>query len=329
MNARILTFPPHAAYASAVAGKQPATGGESPNNTAAKAVTALHDGFFASGVSSMGGRTEGAFGLAGCRMPVSQPPSRSPTPFESGAGGSKPHTEVIMTSIAQSASSPAVFDFQSHQVRIVTRNGEPWFVASDVCNALGYSNTSKAVGDHLDADERASEMVPTPNAPLGVPTNIISESGLYALVLRSRKPEARKFAKWVTSEVLPAIRKTGAYSATASDMVSKAHVLRCFAMTSALTGPAQTAVMNQLLDHNEHDVQYGRFLVTFCDETPFVKAVPNDAAVMTQAQFLRALTEGNAVPVSTQDLAQFIEAATKRLAQRCAFYEGKAGRRAA
>ncbi|MGE0107686.1 MAG: Bro-N domain-containing protein [Thiomonas sp.] len=234
-----------------------------------------------------------------------------------------------MTSISLGAPAPAVFDFQSHQVRIVTKNGEPWFVASDVCNALGYSNTSKAVGDHLDADERASEMVPTPNAPLGVPTNIISESGLYALVLRSRKPEARKFAKWVTSEVLPAIRKTGQYSAAAGDMISKAHALRCFAMTSALTGPAHTAVMNQLLDHNEHDVQYGRFLVTFCGETPFVKAVPNDAAVMTQAQFLRALTEGNAVPVSTQDLAQFIEAATKKLAQRCAFYEGKAGRRAA
>lgn len=120
-----------------------------------------------------------------------------------------------MTSISLGAPAPAVFDFQSHQVRIVTKNGEPWFVASDVCNALGYSNTSKAVGDHLDADERASEMVPTPNAPLGVPTNIISESGLYALVLRSRKPEARKFAKWVTSEVLPAIRKTGQYAATA------------------------------------------------------------------------------------------------------------------
>ncbi len=148
-------------------------------------------------------------------------------------------------------------------------------------------------------------------------------------MLRSRKPEARKFAKWVTSEVLPAIRKTGQYSAAAGDMISKAHALRCFAMTSALTGPAQTAVMNQLLDHNEHDVQYGRFLVTFCGETPFVKAVPNDAAVMTQAQFLRALTEGNAVPVSTQDLAQFIEAATKKLAHRCAYYESKTERRAA
>lgn len=109
-------------------------------------------------------------------------------------------------------STLTVFSFESHDIRTVMRSGEVWFVASDVCKALEYSNTSKAVGDHLDADERATHDVPTPNVPLGVPTNVISESGLYALVLRSRKPEARKFAKWVTRDVLPAIRKTGAYA---------------------------------------------------------------------------------------------------------------------
>ena len=109
------------------------------------------------------------------------------------------------------------FNFGTHPVRVITRNGQPWFVASDICQALGYSNTSKAIGDHLDADERSTELVPrTPNDSLGVPTNIISESGLYALVLRSRKPEARKFAKWVTSEVLPTIRKTGQYQQPAA-----------------------------------------------------------------------------------------------------------------
>ena len=109
------------------------------------------------------------------------------------------------------------FNFGNHAVRVITRDGQPWFVASDICQALGYSNTSKAIGDHLDADERSTELVPrTPNDSLGVPTNIISESGLYALVLRSRKPEARKFAKWVTSEVLPTIRKTGQYQQPAA-----------------------------------------------------------------------------------------------------------------
>lgn len=110
------------------------------------------------------------------------------------------------------STTPAVFNFNTHSVRTIIKDGEPWFVASDVCKALGYLNTSKAVGDHLDADERMIALVPrTPNDSLGVETNAISESGLYALVLRSRKPEARKFAKWVTSEVLPAIRKTGKF----------------------------------------------------------------------------------------------------------------------
>ncbi|MGY0301497.1 Bro-N domain-containing protein [Xylella fastidiosa subsp. multiplex] len=112
------------------------------------------------------------------------------------------------------AQSIIPFNFHSHAVRIVMRDGNPWFVATDVCTALGYRNPSKALGDHLDSDERTTINVPTPNATLGVPTNIISESGLYALILRSRKPEARKFAKWVTSEVLPSIRKTGSYTAT-------------------------------------------------------------------------------------------------------------------
>lgn len=120
------------------------------------------------------------------------------------------------------------FNFHGSDVRVILRNGEPWFVASDVCAALGYANTSKAVADHLDEDERMTLTTGyghSDTSVSGLTTGetgvgkrggarllvIISESGLYALVMRSRKPEARKFAKWVTSEVLPAIRKTGGY----------------------------------------------------------------------------------------------------------------------
>ncbi|MDE2430248.1 MAG: hypothetical protein KGM99_16115, partial [Burkholderiales bacterium] len=87
------------------------------------------------------------------------------------------------------------------------RDASPWFVAADVCETLGYKNPSKAIADHLDNDEKSNQSL----GLAGKPLIIINESGLYALVLRSRKPEARKFAKWVTSEVLPAIRKTGKY----------------------------------------------------------------------------------------------------------------------
>ncbi|SFB74051.1 BRO family, N-terminal domain [Polaromonas sp. OV174] len=110
---------------------------------------------------------------------------------------------------AVQVSSQPTFNFGEHKVRVVVRDGEPWFVASDVCGALDYKNTSKAIGDHLDDDEKGL----TTGYTLGgeQKLTVISESGLYALVLRSRKPEARKFAKWVTSEVLPVIRKTGVY----------------------------------------------------------------------------------------------------------------------
>ncbi|CUJ67002.1 Bro-N domain-containing protein [Achromobacter sp. 2789STDY5608628] len=109
--------------------------------------------------------------------------------------------------IPQPPTSP--FNFGDHPVRVVVRDGQPWFVAADVCAALDYKNASKAVADHLDPDERSNEQLD--RARMGSKAVIINESGLYALVLRSRKPEARKFAKWVTSEVLPQIRKTGAY----------------------------------------------------------------------------------------------------------------------
>jgi prophage antirepressor-like protein len=104
------------------------------------------------------------------------------------------------------------FNFGTHAVRVVMRGDTPWFVAKDVCDALGYVNSRDAVADHLDADER-STVANSDGRNGGGKITIINESGLYALVLRSRKPEARKFAKWVTGEVLPSIRKTGRYEA--------------------------------------------------------------------------------------------------------------------
>ena len=120
----------------------------------------------------------------------------------------------MIDSKAVQVSSQPTFSFGDNKVRVMVRDGEPWFVASDVCDALEYSNSRSAVADHLDDDERMT--VASADSHSGKRggarlMTIISESGLYALVLRSRKPEARKFAKWVTSEVLPAIRKTGVY----------------------------------------------------------------------------------------------------------------------
>ena len=108
----------------------------------------------------------------------------------------------IRESKAVRASSQPVFTFGTHSVRVVVRDGEPWFVASDVCGALDYKNTSKAVGDHLDDDERTTMLVPrTPNDSLGVPTNVINESGLYALVNRPGFRGGSNSGEWSHEEV--------------------------------------------------------------------------------------------------------------------------------
>ena len=94
------------------------------------------------------------------------------------------------------------------QIRVIERDGEPWFVAADVCNVLDLSNPTIAVS-RLDEDERAKF-----NLGRQGDATIVNEPGLYALVLGSRKPEAKAFKRWITHEVIPAIRKTGAYGLT-------------------------------------------------------------------------------------------------------------------
>lgn len=110
--------------------------------------------------------------------------------------------------------TPFEFPITGQQVRTVLRDAEPWFVAVDVCAVLGIANPSDAVRS-LDDDE--VELVPAALVIAeGRPQdrlNLITESGLYSLILRSRKPEARAFKRWVTHEVLPAIRRTGSYVA--------------------------------------------------------------------------------------------------------------------
>lgn len=96
------------------------------------------------------------------------------------------------------------------QVRTTTINGEPWFVSKDVADILGYSNPRDAISKHVDDEDKGVANCDT----LGGRQNfsIINESGLYALIIGSKLPAAKKFKHWVTSEVLPSIRKTGSYT---------------------------------------------------------------------------------------------------------------------
>lgn len=128
------------------------------------------------------------------------------------------------------------YRFEDQSVRVLTDPaGEPWFVAADVCAALAIGNPSDAVR-RLDDDEKMT--LDTTEGHSGQrggaqALNVVSEPGLYSLILKSRKPEARRFKRWVTHEVLPSIRKTGAYAAPGS--------------IAALPAPTQDRVTSILL----------------------------------------------------------------------------------
>ncbi len=109
-----------------------------------------------------------------------------------------------------------LFDYNGRQIRIIKDDkGEPWFVAKDVSGILGYRDAFNASWI-LDADEKATHFVSTPGGEQNL--IIINEPGLYNLILRSDKPEAKPFKRWVTHEVLPQIRETGGYIPVAPEM---------------------------------------------------------------------------------------------------------------
>ena len=96
------------------------------------------------------------------------------------------------------------------EIRTLTMNGEPWFVGKDVAQLLGYKNATKAIQDHVDEEDTSFNESLKLSRQSGV--WLINESGLYSLIIGSKLPSARKFKRWVTSEVLPAIRKHGLYA---------------------------------------------------------------------------------------------------------------------
>lgn len=102
-----------------------------------------------------------------------------------------------------------LFNFENHKVRSLLINSEPWFVGKDVADVLGYQNGSRDINRHVDEEDRQNYQNSTFDSPRGM--TIINESGLYTLVLSSKLPSTKKFKRWVTSEVLPALRKTGQY----------------------------------------------------------------------------------------------------------------------
>lgn len=110
-------------------------------------------------------------------------------------------------------------------VRMVERDGETWWIAADVCDVLDLENSRKAVSG-LDDDELTSLVVTSGGQRREM--NAVNESGLYALIFKSRKPNAQAFRRWVTHEVLPSIRRTGGYQAKAPARVSEYHIVQLY-----------------------------------------------------------------------------------------------------
>lgn len=110
--------------------------------------------------------------------------------------------------------SNLVFEFESHEVRFVGTFDDPWWVATDVCAALEIRNSRDALS-RLDDDEKGVAIADTLGGKQEMAT--VNESGLYSLIFVSRKPQAKRFKKWVTSVVLPEIRKTGSFTIAQPD----------------------------------------------------------------------------------------------------------------
>ena len=104
-----------------------------------------------------------------------------------------------------------LFAFEGNEVRTLKIDEEPYCVGKDVANILGYSNTRKALQDHVDLEDKKDGVTIRDSIGRNQKPTVINESGLYSLILSSKMPNAKRFKRWVTSEVLPAIRKHGAY----------------------------------------------------------------------------------------------------------------------
>lgn len=116
-----------------------------------------------------------------------------------------------------------LFNFEENEVRTLLINGEPYLVGSDVAKILGYSNPNKAIRDHVDEEDKLTERFVLSGQ--NREAIVINESGVYALVFSSKLPDAKRFKRWVTSEVLPQIRKTGSYATpqlTGEELMAKA-----------------------------------------------------------------------------------------------------------
>ena len=133
------------------------------------------------------------------------------------------------------------------EIRTIEVNNQPWFVGKDVADILGYSNPQKAIRDHIKDKHKTVNETFTVNGTAPV---LIDEAGVYSLVMRSKLPKAEEFQEWVTSEVLPTIRKTGGYI-NGSEAMSDSEIMAKALLVAQKTIEANKEKINQLMSDNE------------------------------------------------------------------------------
>ncbi len=152
-----------------------------------------------------------------------------------------------MASQSLSASAPILFNFKSTEVRTIEKDGLIWFVASDIAKALNYRDADNMTRI-IDDDERGTHSMSTLEGNQEL--TVINESGLYHALFKSRKPEAQAFRKWVTTEVLPAIRKTGSYTLPPFIQPAQQNALQqLVASKSGASGKIRAAIWSRFNNH--------------------------------------------------------------------------------
>ena len=186
--------------------------------------------------------------------------------------------------------TPIAFSFEDAAVRIISDDGSPWFVATDVCEILGISNTTQAL-QRLDDDERSMFNIGRSKIHGGGgEVNIINESGLYSLILRSRKPEAKRFRKWVTGEVLPSIRRNGSYGTlTPADEIR--YLNQRLSLLQALQRSRDAVMRQEIYDQYRHVSERLGFAVPALSafRPPDDNDALDDLTRATLAQFFQAV----------------------------------------
>lgn len=169
------------------------------------------------------------------------------------------------------------FLFNDQQVRTVVRDGEPWFVGKDVADILKYTNTAKAIRDHVDAEDKLTERFVLAGQNRNV--IVINESGLYSLIVASKLPTAKDFKRWVTSEVLPTIRKHGAYMDM--DVIEKTLTNPDFIIQLATT----------LKEEKQRRMEAEAKIAADEHKVDFYNAVGSTSATLTVERFAKLVTE--------------------------------------